>query len=287
MKIGVVGSINVDLIYQLDRPLAQGETRFASSYEVLDGGKGANQAVMTKALYQNTVFLGAVGPDTFGQKALKSLKEKALDDDVVSVKGDTGLAVIQLLTGDNQIVVFPGANHLLTPSHVDAFLAKHPDLGWLVVQLESPMDTVVYLLEKAHLKGIKTILNPAPAPQNFKLEWLAWVDYLVPNEHEMVAIFGDDAFETILEKYPKKVLVTLGKDGVKFFDQRLIHVPAEVIKVVDTTGAGDSFVAGFTVALAQEESLYVAVEHGIKVASLTCQRMGAQGAYNELKGKTK
>jgi len=285
MKIGVVGSINVDLIYQLNRPLAQGETRFANSYDVLDGGKGANQAVMIQALHENTVFLGAVGPDTFGQKALKSLAEKNLHNDVIQVEGDTGLAVIQLLTGDNQIVVFPGANHLLKPEHIDHFLNQHPDLNTVVVQLESPIETVVYLLKEAHQRGIKTILNPAPAPERFDLEWLKWIDYLVPNEHEMVAIFKDKPFADILEEYPEKVLVTLGQDGVKFYQDTLKHIPAQTLEVIDTTGAGDSFVAGFTVALAQGKTLQEAVENGINVASLTCQRMGAQGAYKELLGR--
>ncbi len=287
MKIGVIGSINVDLVYQLNSPLQLGETRFADTYEVLDGGKGANQAVLLKALHDSTVFLGAIGPDAMGAKAKKSLEQKALVSDVLTHDDPTGLAVIQLTKGENQIVVFPGANLTITPNDVDHFFETHPDLDFLVTQLETNHDGITYALKTAHQKGIKTVLNPAPAPETFDLELIPSIDYLIPNEHEILAIFGNVPIETVLTQYPEKVIVTLGKDGVKYAsEETIIHVPAQTIDVIDTTGAGDSFIAGFVSALAQQKPLKAAVEKGIVVASLTCQRMGAQGAYAELKGES-
>lgn len=287
MKIGVIGSINVDLVYQLNSPLQLGETRFADTYDVLDGGKGANQAVLLKALHDSTVFLGAIGSDAMGAKAKKSLNQKALADDVLMHDDPTGLAVIQLTEGENQIVVFPGANLTITPTDVDTFFQNHPDLDFLVTQLETNHDGVAYALKTAHQKGIKTILNPAPAPEAFDLDLLKSIDYLIPNEHEIMAIFGNVPMDTVLTEYPEKVIVTLGKEGVKYATgETIVHVPAQPIDVIDTTGAGDSFIAGFVSALAQQKSLKAAVEKGIVVASLTCQRMGAQGAYAELKGES-
>lgn len=288
MKVGVIGSINVDLVYQLTSPLALGETRFAEDYQVLDGGKGANQAVILKALYDNTVFLGALGSDAMGQKAMQSLKDKDLSHDLVVHTDPTGLAIIQLLEGENQIVVFPGANLTIQPSDIDAFFDQNPDLEILVTQLETNMDGVLYALKKAHQKGIKTVLNPAPSPVSFPLEALETIDYLIPNEHEILAIFGNVPMDDILRQYPEKVLVTLGKDGVRYATSSdLVHVPAKSIEVIDTTGAGDSFIAGFVSGLAEGQPFKKAVQKGIDVASLTCQRMGAQGAYAELKGESK
>lgn len=285
MKIGVIGSINVDLVYQLKSPLTLGETRFAEHYQVLDGGKGANQAVILKALHDQTVFLGALGNDAMGQKAHQSLQSKALADHLVTKDEPTGLAIIQLLEGENQIIVFPGANLSIQTSDIDRFFDDNPDLEMLVTQLETNFDGVLYALKKAHKKGITTILNPAPSPSDFPAEALDYIDYLVPNEHEIKAIFGNVPIEEVLLRHPEKVLVTLGKDGVQYAShETLIHIPAQTIDVIDTTGAGDSFIAGFVSGLAEGYSLKEAAEKGIEVASLTCQRMGAQGAYLELKG---
>lgn len=287
MKLAVMGSINVDLVYKLTTPLNSGETRFADTYNVLDGGKGANQAVMLKALHDNTIFLGAIGPDAMGQKAIQSLKSKGLSKYILKHSEPTGLAVIQLTENDNQIVVFPGSNLTITQEEIDEFLNLNTDLDYIVTQLETNIDSVMYLLEKAHKKGIKTVLNPAPAPQEFDLSYLKYIDYLVPNEHEILAIFGNIPIEKVLHEYPKKVFVTLGEEGVKYSDSVSIkHVFAEEIEVVDTTGAGDSFIAGFVKGLSEGTSIEYAVKRGIHIASLTCQRLGAQGAYKELLGES-
>ncbi len=286
MKVAVIGSINVDLVYQLKTPLQLGETRFADAYDVLDGGKGANQAVILKALHDSTVFLGATGNDAMGEKARQSLQAKGLADDVLIHDTPTGLAVIQLTDGENQIVVFPGANLTITPDDVDQFLAAHPDIEMVVAQLETNIDGVMYALKTAHQKGIRTLLNPAPAPQSFDTSAMPYIDYLIPNEHEILAMFGNVPMEDVLRQYPNQVIVTLGKDGARYAtDSGLEHVPAQPIEVIDTTGAGDSFIAGFVAGLTHSNDLKTAVQNGIRIASLTCERMGAQGAYHELKGE--
>lgn len=283
MKIAVMGSINVDIIYTLKSSLNKGETRFADSYDILDGGKGANQAVMLKALHKNTVFLGAVGSDTMGQKALENLQSKDLSENILTHSEPTGLAIIQIIENDNKIIVFPGANLTISYGEIDRFLEQHQDLNFVVTQLETPINSVLYFLQKAHNLGIKTVLNPAPAPQDFDLDFLKFIDYLIPNETELFTIFGHRPIDEILSDFPSKVIVTLGEKGVKFSDgDRINHLQAEEIDLVDTTGAGDSFIAGFVKGLSEKLDLKNAIKKGIQIASLTCQRFGAQGAYHEL-----
>lgn len=286
MKIGVLGSINMDIVYQVQTAPLRGETVFGSTYDVLPGGKGANQAVMMSALGLDVSFLGAIGPDGFGQMALAAFVNKGITpSDVVHATKPTGIAVIELTQNDNSIVVIPGANLSLSTANVDEFLQTHQALDGVVAQLETNLDTVEYFLKQAHQKKIPTILNPAPA-QPITPKWMEFVDILIPNEHEAAVIFGNMELTTLVALYPKRMIVTLGDQGAMYHDgHQVVRVSAQHVTVVDTTGAGDSFVAGFVKEYLQSKQFHTAVEHGIAVASITCEHLGAQGAFYTVKEK--
>jgi len=284
MKIGVVGSINIDMMYTLEQFLKKGETLFGDNFQVLMGGKGANQAVMLSALNDNVVFLGAVGNDDFAERALHHLESKNVKVDFISKKEkNTGLAIIQIVHGDNSIAVIPGANTLIKKEEIDRFLSKNHDLELVVSQLEINIDAVNYLIDQCHAKRIPIILNPAPA-QPLSDEIIEKVDFLIPNETETEYLFHTDDFEGLVKRYAGKLLITMGSRGVMYFDGNVpIIVPSEKLNVVDTTGAGDSFVAGFATGIGNHLNMRNAVELGIKVASMTCMCMGAQGAYERVR----
>ena len=283
MKIAVVGSINTDLLYRVHKAPLKGETVFGEDYQILNGGKGSNQCVLLSALEKDVKFLGAVGRDVFGMKSLEYLATLGLDQDVLVKETNTGLAVIQLSEKDNAITVMKGANEEITIDDVNLFFNNNPGIELLLCQLEVRLETILYALEKAKEKGIQIILNPAPA---HKLDGniIEKVDYLIPNEIEAQLMFETDNLEDIVEHYKGKVIITLGDKGVMYFDEGIVKIePAQKIEVVDTTGAGDSFIAGFTSGIANNLRVKEAIQKGIKIASITCQHMGAQSAYKKIK----
>ena len=285
MKIAVIGSINTDFVYKVDKVPNKGETVFGEEYKILNGGKGANQCVILSALEKDVVFLGAVGTDVFGSNSLDYYSSLGLNENIVVKDVSTGLAVIQLSDGDNSITVIKGANDEITRDDVDEFFRKHQSIDVIVSQLEICLDTIEYLLKKAFEKGVKIILNPAPA-MKLKEEIINLVDYLIPNEIEARLIFNTDDLESIVRKYKGKVIVTIGEKGVMYYENQMVKtMPSLKFVLVDTTGAGDSFVAGFTSGIANQLSLSGAVKKGIEIASITCQHMGAQSAYKYIVSK--
>ncbi len=287
MKIGIVGSINIDVMYKVDRKPKQGETLVGNSYEINNGGKGANQAVILNSLEDDVVFLGAVGNDVFGCEAKTNFVNKSMLSKVLTKKGNTGLAIIKVSNKDNEIIVFKGANDKITKDDIDEFLDNNLELEIIVLQLEINLESIKYLIFRAFDLGIKVILNPAPAIRLDK-EIISKVTYLIPNEIEAETIFKTKDLEQIILDNQGKVIITIGKQGVMYFDGNVPKImPTEKIEVVDTTGAGDSFVAGFTSGIAQGLSLEGAISKGISVASITCQYFGAQTAYKEIRKEWK
>jgi ribokinase len=283
MRIGVVGSINVDVMYEVDRKPKQGETIFGNKYDIKNGGKGANQAVILNSLEDKVVFFGAVGSDIFGLEARNNLAKKGLRAMVEIKEGNTGLAVIQLSNNDNDIIVFKGANDKINNEDIDNFLEKNPNLEIIVLQLEINLEATKYLIDKAFALGIKVILNPAPAV-NLNPDIVDKVAFLIPNETEAEAIFKTNDLDEIVKQNQGKVIITLGKKGVMYLNGNVPKIiPAQKINVVDTTGAGDSFVAGFTSGIAGGLSVEEAINKGINVASITCQFLGAQTSYKKVK----
>ena len=247
-RIAVVGSYGVGLTFGSERAPERGETLIGSLFRRDHGGKGSNQAVGVARLGADVAFLTAVGEDAFGEAAFGLWDEEGVDaGSVVRSQLPTMTAAILVeASGDNRIVVVPGALSALTPEHVDVFVPQIEAADVLLVQLEIPLATALYALEVGRAAGVRTILNPAPAPP----EPIApAVDYLMPNESEAFAVEGAEG----------TLVVTLGEQGARLRGEQILAFPA---RAVDTTGAGDAFCAAFAVALAEGAADAEAVRWG-------------------------
>ena len=246
-RVAVVGSYGVGLTVELDRVPEAGETVIGRAFRRDHGGKGSNQAVGCARLGAEVDFLTAIGDDAFGQDALELWREEDVRADAVVLNAPTMTAPILVEpSGQNRIVVVPGALALLGRAHVDLFADRIAAADVCVVQLEIPEETALYALEVARRAGVRTILNPAPAPAQ---PIAPDVDYLTPNETEADSVRGAGG----------TLVLTLGEQGAQLGDVRVPAFPADV---VDTTGAGDAFTAAFAVALAEGRSDLEAVRWG-------------------------
>lgn len=275
--ITVVGSINMDLVVRTARFPKQGETALGDLYTTVPGGKGANQAVAAARLGSDVHMIGAVGTDAFGDELLQKLAVESVGTGLVKrVSGTSGIANILLSEGDNRIIVVPGANHSLEAEEMQAFEGQLKDSAIVVLQLELPIPVVQRTLEICQHLGVPVVLNPAPA-DGFTEALLPYVTYLTPNETEAEELFGS-RWEDMLEKYPNRLVVTLGSKGARYFDGGQ-HVIVEGFKTeaVDTTGAGDTFNGALAVALEEKMPFEEAVRFANAAASLSVEKFGAQG----------
>jgi ribokinase len=287
-NVVVIGSLNMDIVVEADRPPQMGETIIGNHVYFIPGGKGANQAVASARLGAQTTLIGAVGNDAFGKELLASLAKEGISTDSVKTVAElpTGVASILLAQGDNNIIVVPGANSVCLPEDI----ARNEDTiaraDVVLLQLEIPLATVVYAAETAKRLGKTVILNPAPARQ-LPDELFRNVDVIIPNQTELALLAGiaieDDrdlqtAMQRLLEKGVQTVITTLGSDGSALLQRgkELAKVPARKVKVVDTTGAGDAFNAGFAYSLAIGRQADEAVSFASKVAALAVTKLGAQ-----------
>jgi ribokinase len=253
-RVAVVGSYGVGLTWVSARTPERGETVVGSGFHIDHGGKGSNQAVGAARLGAEVSLLTAVGADVFGDAAFDLWREEGVDAEAVvhSALATMAGAILVEAGGDNRIVITPGALTALDPTHVEAFATSIEAADVCLVQLEIPVQTAHRALELARAGSVRTILNPAPAPQEpLPGELLQLVDYLTPNETEAAAL-GDLAAA-------RTVVLTLGADGARVGGE---HVPAYRADAVDTTGAGDAFNAAFAVALAEGRADLDAVRWG-------------------------
>lgn len=275
--ITVVGSINMDLVVRTDCFPRQGETVLGNLYTTASGGKGANQAVAAARLGKDVQLIGAVGNDAFGNELLSGLQSETVKTDLIKrTDGSSGIANILLSEGDNRIIVVPGANHNITPEEISDQEEKLDNSSVVILQLELPIPVVLRTLKLCKKKGVPTILNPAPAI-GFSTELLHYCTYLTPNETEAAEIFGEN-WESSLEQYPNRLVVTLGQNGARFFDgEKHIFVEGFPTTAVDTTGAGDTFNGALAVGLNEQLSFAEAVRFANAAASLSVEKFGAQG----------
>ncbi|MFF7738830.1 PfkB family carbohydrate kinase [Streptomyces sp. NPDC007984] len=284
----VVGSANADLVIGVERRPGAGETVLGSDLAVHPGGKGANQAVAAARLGARTALLARVGDDAHGRLLLESQRAAGVDTVGVLVGGaPTGVALITVdPSGDNSIVVSPGANSRLTPEDVAAAGCLFQSSRVVSAQLEIPLETVVEAVRSLSPES-RFVLNPSP-PRPLPREVLAACDPLIVNEHEAKVILGDAAVgdtpedwaRILLAKGPRSVVVTLGAHGALVASaEGVARVPAVTVDAVDTTGAGDSFTAALAWRLGAGESLAQAAAYAARVGAATVTKEGAQASF--------
>ncbi|MFF4348716.1 ribokinase [Streptomyces sp. NPDC001530] len=283
----VVGSANADLVIGVERRPAAGETVLGSDLAVHPGGKGANQAVAAARLGARTALLARVGDDAHGRLLLDSQRDAGVDTVGVLVGGaPTGVALITVdPSGDNSIVVSPGANGRLTPEDVRAAGSLFQASRVVSAQLEIPLETVEEVV-RALAPGSRFVLNPSP-PRALPPEVLAACDPLIVNEHEARVIVGtalgdspEDWATALLALGPRSVVVTLGAEGALVASSEgVARVPAVRVEAVDTTGAGDAFTAALAWRLGQSESLPEAAAYAARVGAVAVTRPGAQESF--------
>ena len=287
-KVVVVGSLNMDLVMEVDRIPKIGETIKGEEMSYLIGGKGSNQAVAACRLGNEVTMIGCTGKDTFGDKVLKHLKEEGINID--AIKRDevifTGIATIFKTKDDNSIVVIPGANDFCDKDLIDKNIEAIKSADILITQLEIPIETVEYVLKVAKENGVKTILNPAPARKISK-EILMNADFITPNESEFEIISGklfkdgNELEESMInwqkENSSTRLVVTRGKDGSSYVDENKVETMKAIkVNVIDTTGAGDTFNGALAHGLSHEFSMNEAVTFAGAAASLSVTEFGAQ-----------
>ncbi len=286
-KIVIVGSFNTDLTTYMERMPRPGETVYGREFVIGPGGKGSNQAVAAARLGADVTFIGRVGQDVFGDMGLKIWQDEGINTDFIVRDPDhaTGVAPIFVEdSGENVIVVALGANQAIQMADLDAAAEIIAQADVLVTQLEINYDMVAYALKLGKEKGLRTILNPAPAGM-LPPDVVALADYITPNETELEVLskmpggeFTAQA-QSLLTTDEQTVVVTMGSKGVQYVrkaDSGLI--PAYKVDVVDTTGAGDAFNAGMAVALAEGLELRDALAFGNATAALACTRPGTARA---------
>lgn len=292
-NICVIGSLNMDLVVNVDKMPKPGQTIIGSNFKEVPGGKGANQAVAMARLNGNVSMIGKVGEDGFGQTLINALKNDKVDTTYIkTTKGATGVALITVdNNAQNSIVVSPGANFEVKEEDIDNNIEAIKNSDIVVLQLETPLNTIKYALKKSKELNKYTILNPAPA---LKLddEIIKNVDLLTPNETELEIISGvsieteediQKAAQIMIEKGVKELIVTLGSKGSLYINkEKSIFKKAYKVEAVDTTAAGDSYTAALAVALSKDQSIEEAMDFASKVGALSVLKEGAQSSLPTL-----
>lgn len=287
-KIVVVGSSNTDLVIKTDRIPEPGETVLGGCFMMAAGGKGANQAVASQRLGGDVTFVACVGDDLFGKNSIEGYRKEGMNTDFISVKAGVPSGVASIFVdahAENVIVVAPGANSELGKAEIDAAKAEIDAADFVLMQLETPMESVEYAADRAFEAGTRIVLNPAPAaPLPDSLLSKLWL--ITPNRTEAQLITGlpvttveeaAAAAEALHEKGVSNVIITLGSKGayVLSADFRGI-IPANPVKALDTTAAGDTFNGALCVALSEGRSLQDACRFAAKASAIAVTRMGAQ-----------
>lgn len=288
-KILVIGSLNMDISLRMERAPQAGETLTADSVHISPGGKGANQAYAAGKLGGRVAMLGAVGQDAYGQMLCDNLASVGVDvSRILRAEGEsTGTAVIFVeKSGENRIAIVAGANRLPDRAYIDRNMDMIRACDILLMQMEIPPDTVLYAAQKAKALGKTVILDPAPATPELPRELWAQADILKPNETELnILLTGkvdglspEEALKRAGELGAGRLWVSQGAAGVVIAGgpgggER---VPAVPVKAVDTTAAGDVFLAAAAVALSKGLSEREAVAYGSRAAAVAVTRPGAQ-----------
>ena len=289
-KIVVVGSCNTDMVIKADRLPVPGETILGGTFFMNPGGKGANQAVAAARLGGNVTLISKTGNDVFGKQSVMLYTTENIKTDYIysDSKHPSGVALITVDSqGENCIVVASGANAYLTPSDIDKASAEIENSDLVLMQLEIPIETVEYVAEMANKKGIKVILNPAPA-RALSNNLLKNVYIIIPNKNEAEILSGikvsdiesaKQAADIISAKGVDIVVITLGSQGALIKEYAEYHfVEAYKVDALDTTAAGDTFCGSVCVGLSEGRSILDSVKFAARAAAITVTRMGAQAS---------
>ena len=288
-KILVIGSVAIDnTIYTQALPGA-GTTTIADSYFLNIGGKGANQACAAMFLGADVSFIGAVGNDHNGDMVIDFLSKQGLNARIKRSDKPTGVAFIILeeQTAENRILIVQGANNDLNKDDIDQNLDLFTEGDILLTQFENSIETVEYVLKKAKERGMIVVLNPAPIKKVHDSIY-QYVDYLVPNEHELEALSHNkkvlQGCRDLLNKGAKNVIVTLGEEGSMLVNKKeMIEVAPHKVHAVDTTAAGDSYLGALVTKLAEDVPIKEAMEFASLCSSKTVTKKGAFVSLPRLK----
>lgn len=293
-QIAVIGSFAIDHIMQISHLPQAGETVGEGRYSRAFGGKGANQALAAQRSGSQVSFVGCVGRDSTGDQAIQAFQQQGIDTQFLLQHSDenTGSAMIFVdQAGENSIAVAPGANFQLLPDHIDGAKECISSSSLILMQLEIPLQTVFYTLEKAKQWQIPVLLNPAPARQ-LSDAVLQQVEILVVNETEAEILSGmkitdevslSDISNYLSKKGPAIVIITLGSGGAFVHSDDLKKlIPAFKVAAVDTTAAGDVFCGALATALMQQQALQQAVSFANAAAALSVTRPGAQPSVPDM-----
>ena len=284
-KICVVGSANIDQVSYVKRTPNDGETVFGDSYQMGFGGKGANQAVMAGILGAEVYVITCLGSDVYRDMTIENFKNNdVITDYIQTVDGSSGVAPIWVdESGQNRIIVIPGANDSIDGSLAIEALKKIGKPDVLVGQFEIPMNVNEQVFSYAYKNGVETVLNPAPAnkPTDILLQNTSW---FIPNEIEFEEIYGDIFNENNLLLFAKNVdtnvVVTLGEKGCAYIENNSVKIiKADSVKAIDTTGAGDAFVGAFSFALASKLDIEECLKLALKKATDSVTKKGTQSSY--------
>ena len=279
----------MDFVIEVNKMPLPGETIIGKNFTLVPGGKGANQAYAIGKLGAEVSILGAVGNDEYGKKLLQNLNSVNVNvDNVITISEDnTGCAFINVDdNGENNIVVISGANNMITKETIDNNIELIKEADIIVVQLEIPLDVVSYAVKLAKNNNRLVILDPAPAVSNLSGDLLSNIDIIKPNETEIQILSGIEintnedivkAAKILIDKGVKNVIVSLGgKGSILVTKDNVLSFNAPNVEVVDTTAAGDSFIAAIAKSLLDGKTLIEAIEYAHIVSAMVVTKKGAQ-----------
>jgi ribokinase len=286
-KVLVIGSSNTDMVVRVRNIPHPGQTVMGEDLQTFAGGKGANQAVAARRAGADVLFMAAVGNDDFGKAAIEVFKREGIGAEHIEVLDEvpSGVAMIFVSDeGENCIGVAPGANSRLAARFLNENERVFERCSHLLIQLEIPMETVETAIRLASKTGTRVILNPAPATR-LSDRALADLYCITPNEHELEELTGISvsdrksarkAAQALLQSGVENVIITMGSEGALLVNSvEEYHQGAEIVNVVDTTGAGDTFNGVLTAMLAEGRSLKDSIDLAVRGATLSVQRPGA------------
>jgi ribokinase len=292
--IAVIGSSNMDIVFNVEHFTLPGETQKALSLNFYFGGKGANQAVAAAKLSEKPVcFCSCIGDDEYGNQISQNFKKYRIEGYYVQKNERTGRAYIEVdKNGENRIIIFSGANDKVDKEKIDKFFDQYDDeIDICLLQNEIPMQSVEYAISKLKEKGITIIYDPAPVG-NTKIESLNGIDFLTPNikefmflcEKEKIDFDENNLDKSMLEfkriSKVKNLIVKMGDKGVIYIDEdeNLAKIKPLKVKAVDSTGAGDIFNGAFAVAFSETKDLKKSLNFANTAAAISVERKGAQSS---------